>query len=75
MDAQILKFVRLGLEVITDRLISILALLSSGGLAAWVMWGPEWERVATLAIFTIFSYALVRAKESVNEVHTKGQDS
>jgi ABC-type multidrug transport system permease subunit len=67
MDAQVLKFVRLGLEVITDRLISILALLSSAGLASWVMWGPEWERVATLAIFTIFAYALVKSKEKVNE--------
>ena len=75
MDAQILKFVRLGLEVITDRLISILALLSSGGLAAWVMWGPEWERVATLAIFTIFSYALVRAKESGNEARKETSTS
>ena len=63
MDAQVLKFVRLGLEVITDRLISILALLSSGGLAAWVMWGPEWERVATLAIFVVFAYLVVRTKE------------
>lgn len=73
MDAQILKFVRLGLEVITDRLISILALLSSAGLACWVMWGPEWERVATLAIFTVFAYALVRVKEKVNEIHTQGE--
>jgi len=75
MDAQILKFVRLGLEVISDRLITILALLSSGGLACWVMWGPVWERVSTLAIFVIFAYLVVRAKESRNEVHTKGQDS
>lgn len=74
MDAQILKFVRLGLEVISDRLITILALLSSGGLACWVMWGPVWERVSTLAIFVIFAYLVVRAKESRNEVHTKGQD-
>ena len=74
MDAQILKFVRLGLEVITDRLILILALLSSAGLASWVMWGLGWERVATLAIFTVFAYALVRVKERGNEVHSQGQN-
>jgi hypothetical protein len=74
MDAQVLKFVRLGLEVITDRLITILALLSSGGLACWVMWGPVWERVSTLAIFVIFAYLVVRAKESRNEADSKGQD-
>jgi hypothetical protein len=74
MDAQVLRFVRLGLEVITDRLITILALLSSGGLACWVMWGPQWERVSTLAIYVFFAYLVVRAKESRNEIHTKGQD-
>ncbi len=75
MDAQVLRFVRLGLEVITDRLITILALLSSGGLACWVMWGPQWERVSTLAIYVFFAYLVVRAKESKHEVHSKGQDS
>ena len=74
MDAQILRFVRLGLEVITDRLITVLALLSSGGLACWVMWGPVWERVSTLAIFVIFAYLVVRAKESKSEANPKSQD-
>lgn len=74
MDAQILKFVRLGLEVIADRLITILALLSSGGLACWVMWGPVWERVSTLAIFVIFAYLVVRAKESRNAFHSQSKD-
>ena len=74
MDAQILKFVRLGLEVISDRLITILALLSSGVLACWVMWGPVWERVSTLAIFVIFAYLVVRAKESRNEFHSQSKD-
>ncbi len=74
MDAQILKFVRLGLEVITDRLITILGLLSSGGLASWVMWGPEWERVATLAIYVIFVYCVVPTKEKKHEVHPQSQN-
>lgn len=75
MDAQILRFVRLALEVIADRLITILALLSSGGLACWVMWGPVWERVSALAIFVIFAYLVVRAKESRNEANPKGEVS
>lgn len=73
MDAQVLKIVRLGLEIISDRLITILGLLSSGGLACWVMWGPEWERVATLAIYVIFVYLVVPTKEKKHEVHSKGQ--
>ena len=75
MDAQILRFVRLGLEVITDRLITVLALLSSGGLACWVMWGPVWERVSTLAIYVIFAYLVVRIKGEKHGHDSKGQDS
>ena len=75
MDAQILRFVRLGLEVITDRLITIVALLSSGGLACWAMWGPVWERVVTLAIFVLFAYLVVRVKEYKHEVHSESKVS
>lgn len=70
MDAQILKVVNLALGIISDRLITILGLLSSGGLASWVMWGPEWERVATLAIYVIFVYLVVPTKERKNELET-----
>ena len=75
MDAQILKYVRLALGVISDRLITILGLLSSGGLASWVMWGPEWERVATLAIYVIFVYLVVPTKERKNEIHSQSEVS
>ena len=75
MDAQILKVVNLALKIISDRLITILGLLSSGGLASWVMWGPEWERVATLAIYVIFVYCVVPTKEKKHEVHTQSEVS
>jgi hypothetical protein len=64
MDAA--SIIRLALEVISDRLITILALLTSCGLGCWTMWGPTWERVVTLAIFTVFSYLLVKVKEQSN---------
>lgn len=67
MDASILKTIRLALEVISDRLITILTLVMGCGLACWAMWGPSWERVTTLVIFTIFGYALGRAKEKSSE--------
>ncbi len=35
--------IRLALGVISDRLITILALLTSFGLGCWVMWEPKWE--------------------------------
>jgi hypothetical protein len=65
MDA--VALVRLALSVITERLIAILSLTMACGLSCWVMWGPEWERVATLGIFVLFSYLLVRNKESRRE--------
>jgi hypothetical protein len=64
MDAT--AIIRLALEVISNRLITILALLTSCGLACWVMWGPDWERVTTLAIYVIFSHLTVRTKEKSN---------
>jgi len=38
----------------------------SCGLACWVMWGPEWDRVATLGIFVLFSYLVITVKERNN---------
>jgi hypothetical protein len=65
MDA--IKLVRVALAVLTERLITILALSMSCGLACWVMWGPQWDRVATLAIFVLFSYLVIQTKERKNE--------
>jgi hypothetical protein len=65
MDAT--SVIRLALEVISDRLISVLALLTSCGLGCWTMWGPQWERVVTLAIYVFFAYLLVNSKEKQNE--------
>ena len=64
MDAT--SIIRLALGVISDRLITIAALLTSFGLGCWTMWGMGWERVTTLAIYVIFAYLLVTAKEKLN---------
>jgi hypothetical protein len=66
MDAT--SIIRLALGVISDRLITIAALLTSFGLGCWTMWGMGWERVTTLAIYVIFAYLLVTVKEKSNEV-------
>ena len=57
--------VRLALGIITDRLITILALLASSVMCGWTMWNPMWERVVTLAIFVVFSYLVVKTKERI----------
>jgi Ca2+/Na+ antiporter len=62
MDA--FAIVRLALSVLTDRLISILALCMACGLSCWVMYIPTWDRVVTLGIFVLYSYLVIRTKES-----------
>jgi hypothetical protein len=64
MDAT--SIIRLALGVISDRLITIAALLTSFGLGCWTMYGMGWERVTSLAIYVIFAYLLVTAKEKPN---------
>jgi len=64
--------VRLALGVITDRLITILALIASSIMCGWTMWNPMWERVTTLAIFVVFCYLIVNVKERTkNEPKTE----
>jgi hypothetical protein len=75
MDATLVKFLRLALEVITDRLVTILALMMCCGLTSYTLWAGDWERVATLAIFTVFSYLVVKAKESRNGHVTESKDN
>ena len=64
MDAT--SIIRLALGIISDRLITIAALLTSFGLGCWTMYGMGWERVTTLAIYVIFAYLLVTVKEKSN---------
>jgi TRAP-type C4-dicarboxylate transport system permease small subunit len=62
-----IQLIKLALSVVTDRLITILALLTSFGLGCWTMWDPTWERVGTLGIYVIFCYLTINAKEHRNE--------
>jgi len=64
-----IALVRLALGVITDRLITILVLISTSIMCGWTMWDPKWERVTALAIFVVFSYLLVKVKERTSNEH------
>ena len=64
--------IRLALKIISDRLITILALVASSIMCGWTMWNPMWERVTTLAIFVVFFYLIVNVKERTrNEPQTE----
>jgi hypothetical protein len=57
------SLVRLALQIITDRLLVIVALGLSFSLACWTMYIPTWERLGTLSFFCVFSYALLTIKD------------
>ena len=65
-----IQIIRIALGVISDRLITIVALLSSCGLTCYTLWAGGWERVATLAIYVVFAYLIVSIKEKPNESQT-----
>lgn len=67
----VIAFVRLALDVMLGRLLVILAMFLSFGLACWVMYAPNWERLATMAFFAIFSYLCINIKERIQ--HGKEQ--
>jgi len=70
-----IQIIRIALGVISDRLITIVALLSSCGLTCYTLWAGGWERVATLAIYVVFAYLTVSIKEKSNAVHSKSENN
>lgn len=60
--------IRLALSILSERLLAVIALLLSFGLACWSMYDPTWERLATMAFFSVFSYLLINSrKRETNE--------
>mgnify|MGYP003704809847 CR=1 FL=1 len=69
MDA--IQVVRLALNVITERLLTIIALGMVFGLACYTMSNPDPLRLGTMAFFAVFSYLLLRNREVKYETESK----
>ena len=54
--ATVLAVIRMGLAVLTDRLLTVSALLMTFGLASWAMYAPSMERLQIAAGFGIIVY-------------------
>jgi hypothetical protein len=68
MDAvTYLAVIRMVLSVLTERLLTLLALLMSFGLAAWAMYYPSMERLEIAAGFGIIVYLPALIKERRRE--------
>ena len=73
MEKTILQFVRLALEVISDRLLTILTLIMSFALAWYTIMQPDLIRLGTLVFFSIFGYLITPVtKGNKNEKVSEG---
>ena len=54
--------VRIGLEALSVRAITILALLLNAGLLSWALYDPRWERLGGAALFALFSYCVIHVR-------------
>ena len=52
----LLKVVRIAMEIISMRLLTILSMAMSFGLAVWTMLEPSYERMAMAAFFAVCVY-------------------
>lgn len=52
----VFKIVRLAMEVLSMRLLTILSMAMSFALAVWTMLEPSWERMAMAAFFAVCVY-------------------
>ena len=55
-EGMILKIVRMAMEVLSMRLLTILSMAMSFALAVWTMLEPSWERMAMAAFFAVCVY-------------------
>jgi hypothetical protein len=56
VDGAALRIVRVALEVLSMRLLTVLAMTMSFGLALWTMAEPSWERMAMAGFFAVCIY-------------------
>ena len=67
MDAAFIAAIRMALSVLTDRILTVSALLMTFGLASWAMYAPSPERLQIAAGFGIVVYLPALIKERHRE--------
>ena len=71
-EGMILKIVRVAMEVISMRLLTILSMAMSFALAVWTMLEPSWERMAMAAFFAVCVYLpCISIERTKNETKDK----
>lgn len=67
MDATVLAIVRMGLGVITERLLTLCSLWMTFGLTSWAMYAPTVERLQIAGGFAIIVFVPSLFKERRRE--------
>lgn len=56
VDRAVLSMLNLAMDILSYRVLTILAMLFSFVLACWTMIMPTWERMAMAGFFAVFIY-------------------
>ena len=67
MDATIIAVIRMALNTLADRVLTIIALLMTFGLSCWAMYAPTQERLYIAAGFAILVFLPSVIKEKRRE--------
>ena len=57
---QLVRIVNIGLRVLNQRFLTLVALLLDATLFGWAMLEPKWERIAAAALFSVSAWCLTR---------------
>jgi hypothetical protein len=74
MDVTLLTIIRVGLSVLTGRLLTLLSLLMVFILSCWVMYDPSPLRMYVAGGFAILVFIPSIAKETKNERQERQDD-
>jgi len=69
METMAIRLLRIALQALSDRVLTIMSLLMSFGLACWVMVHPDHERIFMAGFFAlvVFVPTLVRERRVPKE--------
>jgi hypothetical protein len=67
MEQKVAVLLTLALSVITDRLLTIIALGMTFALATWIMNNPDWLRLCAFGVFCVCVFLPVLYKERNRE--------
>lgn len=60
---------KIALDVLSHRSLTLIAMLLNAGAAAWCMINPDWIRAVTALLFAVTTWCLINIR------HTKGEAS